>query len=186
MRCCPSADAVVPEKDESLAKLLACFLSSMAGPARLGPVLLDELLGATEGQCTSGDILGQGRSGSHGHIGPQGDRRDQNGVGSGFAASTNHGPVFVDAVVVGGDGPCANVHLFTELRIADVAEVVDLAPGGDLALLDFDEVADPAIPGQFGPRPELGVGANRAAISDDRITHDGVEDLHLFANAGVF
>ena len=57
---------------------------------------------------------------------------------------SDHGLVFVHAVVVRGDRSCAHVHVVAQSGVADVAEVVHLATGSQAALLHLNEVADPA------------------------------------------
>ena len=73
-----------------------------------------------------------------------GDWRYENAVGTGFAVVSDHGLVFVHAVVIGGDRAGAHIHVLAQAGITDVAEVVHLATGPQAALFHFNEVADAA------------------------------------------
>ena len=93
--------------------------------------------------------------------------------------------MFVDAVVVGGDGAGPHVDVLPQLGVADVAEVVHLAAGADAGLLDLHEVAHPAVRRQLGAGAQLGVGADGAVGRHHRLTHHRIQHLHPFADAGV-
>ena len=51
-------------------------------------------------------------------------------------------PVLADPVVVGGDGPGADVGPLADLGIAEVAHVMLLGPGTQVRVLELGEVAD--------------------------------------------
>ena len=50
--------------------------------------------------------------------------------------------MFVDAVVIRCDCASSHIYIGSQLGIADVAEVINLAAGADLAFLYFHKVAD--------------------------------------------
>src|SRR3954463_3539434 len=69
-------------------------------------------------------------------------RGDQRGVGADEAVVLDDGTALGGAVVVAGDGTRADVHLGSDVGIADIAEMVRLRAFADAARLDLDEVAD--------------------------------------------
>ena len=77
-------------------------------------------------------------------------RGDEGRIGANEGAIANPGQVFVDAVVIAGDGPGANVHPAPDLGVANVAEMADLGPLANLGLLDLDKVADMDLVRQIG------------------------------------
>src|SRR5690606_3418220 len=87
-------------------------------------------------------ILVDRRAGGDRRAGADLDRRDERRVRADEYAVADHGTVLVRAVVVARDRAGSDVHIRADGRVADVAQVVDLAAGGDVGLLRLDEVAD--------------------------------------------
>ena len=50
--------------------------------------------------------------------------------------------MFVNTVIVAGDGARTNIHTATNLAIADVAEVVDFGASSNLGFFYLNEVTD--------------------------------------------
>src|ERR671919_273791 len=122
---------VIPEDSLAAAACLCCL------PLR---VPLDVvLIGAGDSQGARRDVPGDHRSGSSvGRI-PDIYRRDQGRVNRDSDVVADHRAVFAESIPVGGDRAGADVGVLTDLRVADVGEVRDLASGPDIGFLDLDE-----------------------------------------------
>src|ERR1039458_4605090 len=104
------------------------------------PLLESHLARSAQGQLVGRCVLGDGRAGAdrgaiadlhwcHQHCA----RADE-------CAVADLGAPLIGAVIVAGDRPGADVDLAADRGIADVAQVVHLAAGTDLAVLDLDEI----------------------------------------------
>src|SRR5690606_27094230 len=118
------------------------------------------------------------------------DRRDERRVRADENAVADHGTVLVRAVVVARDRAGSDVHIRADGRVADVAQVVDLAAGGDVGLLRLDEVADLHALGEPRARPNPRERPELAALSgvepfyDGMRMHDGVRaELRVLQHA---
>ena len=114
-----------------------------------------------------------------------GDWRDENAVGTGFAVVSDHGLVFVHAVVVRGDRSCSHIHVLAQAGVADVAEVVHLAPGPQAALFHFNKVADAAAMADVCSGPQVSKGSNAHVISHLCFSHHRLHNLDAIAQACI-
>src|SRR5438309_3390176 len=132
-----------------------------ARPAALGPAVLDDLLGAPDGEGARRDVPGDRGAGAD--VGALADRegRHQARVRADKRAVPDAGLVLGDAVVVAGDRPGADVHRLADGRVADVGEMRHLRPPADRRFLQLDEVAD------LGVRPHVREGPQVAERSED-------------------
>src|SRR6187200_3173662 len=87
-----------------------CLVRRILFPA-FHPAIDDRLTATCDAEPSSGDVLGDPRSGGHVCAFPHAHRRDQLLVGADEGAVFNHRLVFVLAVVVARDRPRADVHL---------------------------------------------------------------------------
>src|SRR5215216_2887575 len=124
------------------------------------------LLGPGDSQGARGDVPGDHRSSSSvcGIADIYG--RDQCGVNPDPDVVADHGAVFAESVPVRGDRAGADVGLLADLRVADVGQVRDLAPGADLGALDLDERPRLGPLAQRRPRADVGERAHRAAVEN--------------------
>ncbi|OIQ78427.1 hypothetical protein GALL_398640 [mine drainage metagenome] len=90
------------------------------------------------------------------------------------------GAMLVHAIEIAGDGAGTDVHVAPYRGVADIAEVVDLAAGADLAVLDFDEIADVRFRRQLGAGPQARIGADAATFADR-----GAVDVGVGGDAGA-
>ena len=89
------------------------------------------------------------------------DRRHQHCARSYERAVADDGHVFVLSVIVAGNRAGADVHIATDFRIADVAEMTNVCALPDNAVLDFNEIAHCYAVGEF----RAGAQATRRADS---------------------
>ena len=85
--------------------------------------------------------------------------------------------MFIDAVVIAGDGPRADVDVTANAGVADVGEMADLGARTDRGLFDFNEVADVGPVRDVRLGSQAGEGSNlgilpRPRVLDDRIGQD--------------
>ncbi len=81
--------------------------------------------------------------------------------------------MFLEPVVIAGDHACPDIHVFADGCVADIGEVVRLAPFADDGLLDLDEISYLHTLADHRTRPQMNKGAHRraagyAALFDDR------------------
>ena len=107
-----------------------------------------------------------GRSLAHRH------RRHQLGVRADKDVILDDGLVLVGAIVVAGDGTGANIHIGTNLAVAQIAQMTRLGAKPEGGILDLDEVADMGLFPQHGTRTQPGERTDRggACNLDDSIT----------------
>jgi len=82
------------------------------------------LAAAAQGEGAFGDVFGD--AAACGYVGAcaDGDGGDQGGVGADEGAVADGGEVLVDAVVVAGDGACADVDAVADDGVAEIVQVV--------------------------------------------------------------
>lgn len=98
--------------------LRLCFFPFFFGAT---PVVNGALAAAGEGEFVGGAIAGDDAACACGGTVANVDGGDQNRVGTDADAFADDGAVFVYAIVVGGDGACADVAVLADVGIADVA-----------------------------------------------------------------
>src|SRR5476649_2349523 len=173
-----SGPRILNEKSrESYPGLLRHFSTGLSTP-RLRPLFFDferprpavdgDLARARQRQLTGRRVFGQRGAGADGGAAAHRHGRDQLGDAADEAVVFDHGARFVDAVVVAGDGAGADVDARTNGGVADVGQVVGLAVRGDLAVLDFDEIADVYVLGQLGARAQARVRSDDGGGPDHR------------------
>src|SRR6185437_1694074 len=116
------------------------------------PTLDRGLLAAREGEVLGGRGGGDDRSRADRGVVAHLHRRDQRRVGTDEGTIADLGDVLVHAVVVARDGAGADVHVRTDLRVAEIGEVVGLAAFAEFGFLGFDEISD------MRPRRKFGSG----------------------------
>ncbi len=81
--------------------------------------------------------------------------RDECCVGTDERARADIGEMLVEAVVITGDGPCADIRARADARIADISEVVRFRALLDARILNLDEISDMDILFDLcaGPQP---------------------------------
>src|SRR5262249_41621267 len=82
------------------------------------------------------------------------DWRDEHAVRPDRRVVLDHRRVLVRAVIVRGDGPCAEVDARSHRGVTDVREVIRLRAAADRARFHFDEIADVDIGGERRARPQ--------------------------------
>ena len=140
--------------------------------SRGDPALLGHLAAAAEGESIGRDVFGD--AGAGGDVGTvaDGDGSDEGGVRADEGAVADGGEVFVDAVVVAGDGARADVDAGADDGVAEVGEVVGLGAFAERDLLGFDEVADVGAVADVAFGAEVGVGAEDGAVGDVGVVED--------------
>ncbi len=128
--------------------------------------------GAAQGQGAVGDVFGDAAAGGDVGAGADGDGGDEGGVGADEGAVADGGEVLVDAVVVAGDGACADVDAGADDGVAEVVQVVGLGAFAEGGFFGFDEVADVGSVADAALGAEVGVGAEDGVVGD----LGGVED----------
>lgn len=103
------------------------------------------LFGSRQGQGLGWRAVADHRAGANGRQGSDVDGRDQRGVGTDESLVADPGLMLIGTIIVTGDGAGTDIDLATELRITDVAQVIDLGCFGKARLFDLDEVADVAV-----------------------------------------
>src|SRR5690606_11476478 len=101
------------------------------------PALDVALLAARDGELLGRHVPRDDRARAYRGAGADGYGRHQRGIRADEGAVPDHRTVLVGAVVVAGDGARADVHAAAYGRVADVGQVVGLAAGADLGLLDL-------------------------------------------------
>src|SRR3989338_4553485 len=147
-----------------LAPLGFHLLALLLGPAflyLLGPFVVD--------QRACRDVVAHGRGGGDIDVVPDTDRRDQRGIAADLHPVADGGAVFLEAVVVAGDGAGAYVALAPDGDVAEVGEVIGLAALADGRLLGFDEVAYMDVSPEGSSRSQVGKGADQGAVLDPAI-----------------
>src|SRR5262249_39670028 len=145
---------------------MALAPSALTGAEALHPAL-DELDGRAAHREGAGRHVLRHR-GAGGDVGVvrHRDRRDELGVAADLHACADAREVLLEAVVVAGDGPGADVRIRADLAIAEIGEVVGLRTGAEHRLLGLDEVSDvhalaePRAGPQAGERADDGAGAD--------------------------
>lgn len=116
------------------------------------PAIESELLGPGHGELARRHVLGDRRAGTDGRTFADGDRSDENRIGSGVRVITDGGVMFIRTVVVGDDGAGADVDPCADRRIADVSEMVSFGARCHRRVFDLDEVADVDIVRELSAR----------------------------------
>ena len=117
------------------------------------------LAAAAEAQRVGGDVLGD--AGAGGYVGVVADIEGgyEGGVGANEGVVSNSGGVFVDAVVVAGDGAGAYVYAGADDGVSKIGKVVGLGAAADCYFFGFDEVADVGFFADVAFGAEMGVRA---------------------------
>ena len=90
------------------------------------PALHYSLAVASNGEFAGGGIAVDDGAGSDGRVLANGYRRDEGAIGADEDAVFDARHVLVHAVVVAGDGAGTDVHVGTDVGVADVGKVVRL------------------------------------------------------------
>src|SRR6266436_1729107 len=112
--------------------------------------------------------------------------RHQLRVAADLHARADRGAMLLEAVVVAGDGPGADVGVRADLAVAEVGEVIRLGPGTEHRLLGLDEVADVDALGESCPRAEACEWTDARIRADLGAVGDAAEEqVHALAERGV-
>ncbi len=71
----------------------------------------------------------------------------------------DNGLVFIDTIVVAGDGTAADVDIAAEVGIADIGQMAGLRAQADLGFFGFDKIADFVMTSQKCTGTQMGHGA---------------------------
>src|SRR6185369_5471728 len=139
-----------------------------------------DLAAARQRELPRRRVLGDGRAGAD--IGAAGNahRRDQRRVRADEAVVLDHRTILRDAVVIARNGARADVDSRADLRVTDVAQVIDLRLRGEPARLDFDEIADVHFLGEVRAGTQACVRSETATCADLGIV-EMAEGQHLGA-----
>src|SRR5271166_6521149 len=109
-----------------------------------------------------GDARGRSNIGSFAHP----HRSDQRAVAADKDAVSDHGFMFVYAVIVAGDGSGADVHACADFCVAQVGKMIRLRSFAQLDLLSLDEVAHVRALADLAAGPQVRIGADRCTSRD--------------------
>ncbi len=130
----------------------------MCGTAAVIPALIYRLAGACNGKCAIRHILGhRSPSGSKDAV-PQADRGNEVGIAADEAVITNHGLVFVVAVIIDNNRSAAEIDSLADLCVADIGEVRYLGAVSNFSLFEFDKVPDTGMVANLAARADIGKG----------------------------
>jgi hypothetical protein len=124
-----------------------------------------DLPGARDGQRLGRGVLGQGRARAQCGAAANGNRCNQLSIGTDEGIVLDDGLEFVGPIVVAGDGTGTNVYPAADDGVADVGKVIGLRLGSQLAVLEFDEVADMDAGSEF----RAGTKSGRTVRSPRRV-----------------
>ena len=159
--------------------------SSRISPAFSIGVALDvPLVVVAHRKCPFGNVALHHCTGAS--VGPVPDlyRGDQHRVNADADLVADHRPVLAETVVVGGHRPGAEIAAGADVGIADVGEVRDLRALADPRVLDLDEGARLGARLERGAGPEIGEGADLAAVEDLALDQVGVGHEDVRRRAG--
>src|SRR5690348_13669801 len=98
--------------------------------------------------------------------------------------------MLVHAIVVAGDGSGSNVNLGSNLRVAQVREMVGLGILSQFNFLGFDEVPDMRTFADFAAGAKMRIRADDRATANARLIHHGswaygyqIANLRVFDDA---
>src|SRR5262249_28313587 len=146
---------------------MALASSAVAGTEALDPALDEREGRPPHGESARGHVPRHRRAGGDIRVIRHRHRGDELRVAADEYTRTDTGEVLLEAVIVAGDGPGADVAVGPHLAITQVGEMVGLRPRADRRLLGLDEVADvhalrePGARAQPGEWPDDG---RRAAL----------------------
>src|SRR5262249_11979568 len=95
------------------------------------------------------------------------NRSDQHCIASDKNARADGRAVLVAPVEVAGDRPGANIDIGAHFSVTQIAKVVHLGPGTDVAVLHFGEAADLYLGIEHGAGPNPSIRTDRHALTDD-------------------
>ncbi len=135
-------------------------------PLLPGPSFFGGLAAAAQSQRVSRNGIGDG--GSSGHVSAFANPhwRHQSGITADEGAFFNDGYVLIYAIVVAGDGSCADVDSRANLGVAKIGEMVGFGAASEPGFFCFDKIAHVRALTNFTSRtnvrvrPELRSGGN--------------------------
>src|SRR6185437_7696453 len=135
-------------------------------PQAFSPTRLNRLFGTFERQRVGRHVLGYYRAGAD--IGAVADlnRRDQRRIGANEGPLADIGAMLGGAVIITGDGAGANIGAGTDVRVADISQVIGLGAGLDLSFLYLDEIADMHVGTEIGAGAQPGKRSDAGALAD--------------------
>src|ERR1035437_1676326 len=160
----------------------------LPGLALLAPVGVPLDVGlarASDPQRARGNVLADHVTGARVGVVADAHRGNECGVDADLDPGADRGAVLAVAVVVGGDRAGADVRRLTDIGIADVGQVGNLAAGPDVGVLDLDERARLGPLPQDGARPQICERADAVAVAHTRLVDVGVNHRRVVADARV-
>ena len=88
--------------------------------------VFDDLTAAAEGHLSGGNVVHNDGAGTDERTVPDGHRGHEGGIAADEAVIADDGAELVPAVVVAGDGACAEVHAGADFGVAEVGEMIGL------------------------------------------------------------
>src|SRR5690606_31416730 len=119
-------------------------------------------------------ILGNSRPCSHRCTLAEGYGRHQSRIGTDKSAIANDRFVLIDTIIVTGDGARAYIDVGAQLRVTDIAEVVDLTALAHLGVLGFNGVTHFGGLSQNRARTDSGEGSYMSLWPNDRVLDDAM------------
>ena len=80
--------------------------------------------------------------------------------------------MFVDPVIVTGNGATAEIDILANFGIANIGQVAGLRMLVETGFFSFDKIADFVVAQQFGTGAQVRHGADFAARADDRCLYN--------------
>ena len=140
-----------------------------------------------QGEFFGRSIAADDRASANSGTRPHPHRGHQGRIGSDEGAIANLGQVFIDAVIIAGDGPRADVDVTANAGIADVGEMADLGARTDRGLFDFNEVADVGPVRDVRLGSQAGEGSDLGTLPRPRVLDDRVgQDSAIGADGAIF
>ncbi len=111
-------------------------------------------------------VFGDGGAGADGGTLRYCYRRDQLSIGANKNIILDDRLVFIGAIVIARNRAGTDVDVLSDYGIADVAQVIRLAAGGDGAIFDFNEITDMDVVSKPGSGTDACVRSDTAVLSD--------------------
>ena len=166
----------------------------------LGPLAQDlsvtlfvDLPAPADGQSLGGHIHGDRGAGSDKTVITQTNRCHQLTVGANEDPVTQTGLVFLNTVVVTGDGTCSDIAVPPDFRIAQIGEMTGFAARTQNHLFFFFLIADLGFGSQIGTGANMGEGTHGRSLADVGLLDDTIRfdhrlggNLHIAQPSALF
>ncbi len=144
------------------------------------------LLHTADGERSFRNILRYGGAGTDRGSTSHFDGSHQLHIRSHKDAITDDRLMFLESIIVAGDGPSPDVDLFSDERISDIGEVVGFGTLTDDRFLHLYEVSDLCLRLHFAQWSQVGKGPDGGPILDPAFGDDRVgTDCNSIADFGI-